>query len=300
MNSISSMTGYANLKVQTELGEINIDIRSVNSRFLDFNYRCGEELRLLEPKVREATAALISRGKVEIRLYRNEDEGKISPAIDETALKNVLAMQEQVLQLCPRASQLSVSSLLSFPGILRNPAPDQNKFEEVVLSAVQACLKNLVEARVREGEALKKVLLKYCDQIDALVNELIPKIPLILKYQQDKLTERLEEALVQTLSDSYQISKEEINDRIRQEITLFGIRIDINEEIERLLTHVREVRRILDKGGACGRRLDFLMQELNREANTLGSKASSIDMTQTSVNLKLVIESMREQIQNLE
>ncbi len=142
--------------------------------------------------------------------------------------------------------------------------------------------------------------MKYCGQIDALVDELEPKIPLILHTMKEKLVERLDEALTQTLSENSQISKEEINDRIRQEVTLYGIKIDVNEEMERLRTHVREVRRVLDRGGAVGRRLDFLMQELNREANTLGSKAASIDMTQTSVNLKLVIESMREQIQNLE
>ena len=238
MSNISSMTGYANAKVQTDMGLLSIDMRSVNSRFLDLSFRASEEIRFLEPKFREIIVAA--------------------------------------------------------------PVPDPEVFAKQVLTGFEQCLAAFNESRQREGAALAQVLLKYCTQIEDLVNTLRPKIPEILQAQKDKLTERLEEALGTTLADGAQITKEEVNERIRQEITLYGIKLDVNEEMERLCTHVKEVRRTLDRGGPVGRKLDFLMQELNREANTLGSKAVSISMTDTSVNLKLVIESMREQIQNLE
>lgn len=300
MGTVSSMTGYGNVKIQTELGELNVDVRSVNSRFLDFSFRCLEEFRPFEPKIRELVASTVARGKVEVRFNLTASSAISASHINEQALSKLLSMQEQVLALAPNAAKLSVTAILQFEGILETPETDKEKFEESILAGVRDCLLLFKESRLREGEALKNVLLKYCGQIDALVDELEPKIPLILHTMKEKLVERLDEALTQTLSENSQISKEEINDRIRQEVTLYGIKIDVNEEMERLRTHVREVRRVLDKGGAVGRRLDFLMQELNREANTLGSKAASIDMTQTSVNLKLVIESMREQIQNLE
>lgn len=168
-----------------------------------------------------------------------------------------------------------------------------------MLTGFEQCLAAFNESRQREGAALAQVLLKYCTQIEDLVNTLRPKIPEILQAQKDKLTERLEEALAATLADGAQTPKKKsMNASVRK--SRLRHKLDVNEEMERLCTHVKEVRRTLDRGGPVGRKLDFLMQELNREANTLGSKAVSISMTDTSVNLKLVIESMREQIQNLE
>ena len=216
------------------------------------------------------------------------------------ALNKLMALQTQVLKTDPSATALRVADILNYPGIVAAPVPDPEVFAKQVLTGFEQCLAAFNESRQREGAALAQVLLKYCTQIEDLVNTLRPKIPEILQAQKDKLTERLEEALGTTLADGAQITKEEVNERIRQEITLYGIKLDVNEEMERLCTHVKEVRRTLDRGGPVGRKLDFLMQELNREANTLGSKAVSISMTDTSVNLKLVIESMREQIQNLE
>lgn len=300
MSNISSMTGYANAKVQTDMGLLSIDIRSVNSRFLDLSFRASEEIRFLEPKFREIISGKIARGKMECRLNLLDSGLSADTALNEEALNKLMALQTQVLKTDPSATALRVADILNYPGIVAAPVPDPEVFAKQVLTGFEQCLEVFNESRQREGAALAQVLLKYCTQIEDLVNTLRPKIPEILQAQKDKLTERLEEALGTTLADGAQITKEEVNERIRQEITLYGIKLDVNEEMERLCTHVKEVRRTLDRGGPVGRKLDFLMQELNREANTLGSKAVSISMTDTSVNLKLVIESMREQIQNLE
>ena len=300
MSNISSMTGYANAKVQTDMGLLSIDIRSVNSRFLDLSFRASEEIRFLEPKFREIISGKIARGKMECRLNLVDSGLSADTALNEEALNKLMALQTQVLKTDPSATALRVADILNYPGIVAAPVPDPEVFATQVLTGFEQCLEVFNESRQREGAALAQVLLKYCTQIEDLVNTLRPKIPEILQAQKDKLTERLEEALGTTLADGAQITKEEVNERIRQEITLYGIKLDVNEEMERLCTHVKEVRRTLDRGGPVGRKLDFLMQELNREANTLGSKAVSISMTDTSVNLKLVIESMREQIQNLE
>ena len=300
MSNISSMTGYANAKVQTDMGLLSIDIRSVNSRFLDLSFRASEEIRFLEPKFREIISGKIARGKMECRLNLVDSGLSADTALNEEALNKLMALQTQVLKTDPSATALRVADILNYPGIVAAPVPDPEVFAKQVLTGFEQCLEVFNESRQREGAALAQVLLKYCTQIEDLVNTLRPKIPEILQAQKDKLTERLEEALGTTLADGAQITKEEVNERIRQEITLYGIKLDVNEEMERLCTHVKEVRRTLDRGGPVGRKLDFLMQELNREANTLSSKAVSISMTDTSVNLKLVIESMREQIQNLE
>ncbi|CDA44851.1 putative uncharacterized protein [Proteobacteria bacterium CAG:139] len=300
MSNISSMTGYANAKVQTDMGLLSIDIRSVNSRFLDLSFRASEEIRFLEPKFREIISGKIARGKMECRLNLVDSGLSADTALNEEALNKLMALQTQVLKTDPSATALRVADILNYPGIVAAPVPDPEVFAKQVLTGFEQCLEVFNESRQREGAALAQVLLKYCTQIEDLVNTLRPKIPEILQAQKDKLTERLEEALDTTLADGAQITKEEVNERIRQEITLYGIKLDVNEEMERLCTHVKEVRRTLDRGGPVGRKLDFLMQELNREANTLGSKAVSISMTDTSVNLKLVIESMREQTQNLE
>ena len=300
MSNISSMTGYANAKVQTDMGLLSIDIRSVNSRFLDLSFRASEEIRFLEPKFREIISGKIARGKMECRLNLVDSGLSADTALNEEALNKLMALQTQVLKTDPSATALRVADILNYPGIVAAPVPDPEVFAKQVLTGFEQCLEVFNKSRQREGAALAQVLLKYCTQIEDLVNTLRPKIPEILQAQKDKLTERLEEALGTTLADGAQITKEEVNERIRQEITLYGIKLDVNEDMERLCTHVKEVRRTLDRGGPVGRKLDFLMQELNREANTLGSKAVSISMTDTSVNLKLVIESMREQIQNLE
>ncbi|MEF9995193.1 MAG: DUF1732 domain-containing protein, partial [Burkholderiaceae bacterium] len=179
-------------------------------------------------------------------------------------------------------------------------APDTEALRADVLGALAEALDGFAASRQREGAALAKVLSAACDQIEVVVAQVSARLPEIVAGVERKLAERLETALGKAISDNSTLSREEVNERIRQEVTLYAMKMDVEEEIKRLLTHVTEVRRVLAAGGAVGRRLDFLMQELNREANTLGSKAAAIEMTHASVELKLVIEQMREQIQNLE
>lgn len=293
------MTGFANSTVQTELGNLVCEIKTVNSRFLDLTVRLSDEVRFVEPKVREIIQNHISRGKMEVRLNLN-GEKKSATELDETALEQLLNLQAQLTKKLPNIRSMSVSDILRFPGIIVPLANDRELFEKQIIEALEQSLAMLVSSRHREGQALSKILLSYCDQIEAIANEIRPRIPEILQTMKKKLSDRLNEALTQPLSSQSSLSREEINDRIRQEVTLYGMKMDVDEEINRLLTHINECRRVLANGGSVGRRLDFLMQELNREANTLGSKAVAIEMTDASVNLKLVIEQMREQIQNLE
>ena len=205
-----------------------------------------------------------------------------------------------MLDTVPNAKELTIGQLMDMPGVLTTHQPDQ----DAVCAAIQTILNQVIDgfaaSREREGAALANVLLNNCDQIEGVVRDLQGKMPEILAHIQGKLQERLESALSTALTEKSTLTKEEVTDRIRQEVTLYALRMDVEEEMNRLLTHVAEVRRILAKGAAVGRRLDFVVQEMNREANTLGSKASAIDMTNAALALKVVIEQMREQIQNLE
>ena len=177
---------------------------------------------------------------------------------------------------------------------------DLESLRSDVVIGLERVINSFLESRIREGSALAKVILSYCDEIERYALELKPRIPEIIGSIQNKLKERLTESLSHFLYEHSKFSKDEINDRIRQEVILYAIKIDVDEELNRLLTHIKEVRRLLSQGEEVGKRLDFLVQELNREANTLGSKASSIEMTQTSLTLKINIEKIREQAQNLE
>ena len=298
--AVASMTGYAVASGATPLGTVTLECRSVNSRFLDLTLRLTEDVRFADPLIRETLQKRLARGKVEVRGSLTPDENAAPASINRAVLERIIALQNTVLGVVPNARELSVADLMEMPGVMVTERPDQ----DAVTAAVQAILDSALDAftasREREGEALAKVLLGNCDQIEEIVKSLSVKMPDILAHIQNKLTERLESALSDALTEKSTLTREEVADRIRQEVTLYAIRMDVEEEMNRLLTHVAEVRRILQKGGAVGRRLDFVVQEMNREANTLGSKAAAVDMTNASLALKVVIEQMREQIQNLE
>lgn len=293
------MTGFAHQQIQTLLGLLAIDVKSVNSRYQEISIRLPEELRFIEGDVRVALSKRVSRGKIECRMQWM-GEAVIEQTLNQEAMKNLYLLQSEVLSAHPDVKPLTVSQVLTFPGILEPKNVDFKYLKSQVLQGVDDALSIFLQARKREGEALAIVLNSYCDRIEDTVKELEPRIPEIIANIQQKLQERLKEALSKTLDEHSTLTCEEINDRIRQEVILYAIKLDVDEEMNRLLTHVKEVRRLLTTGGEVGRKLDFLMQELNREANTLGSKAATIEMTQTSLTLKLNIEKMREQIQNLE
>ena len=293
------MTGFAAAARPTPLGVLSVELRSVNSRFLDLSLRVADELRNFEPMLREAVGAAIARGKVDCRLWVQRQAQPSAPQVNDEAVRQFAQLTERLRAAVPGAAPATVADMLAWPGLVETPALDNEALRSALQSALDEALKALQASRRREGDALRAILLERCDAIDAIVVHLRPRVPEILAQLEKKLAERLNQALMPALAGGT-VSKEEIVDRIRQEVTLYGLRADVDEELKRLATHVTEVRRVLDAGGAVGRRLDFLMQELNREANTLGSKASAIDLTQAAVELKLAIEQMREQIQNLE
>ena len=300
MPSVASMTGYAALDGKTLAGTVTAECRSVNSRFLDLTMRLDDALRFTEPAVRERLQKRLTRGKVELRLNLTADASALPASVNEEALRRVLALQETILKLDPQAQELSVAEILELPGIAAAETPDRDKLLGEVLAIVDRTLDEVIAAREREGAALAQVLSGYCDKMSAVVKDVRGAMPQIISQLEGRLTERLTDALADALKEKSTLTKEEVTDRIRQEVTMYAIKMDVDEEMNRLDTHLAEVKRLLAQGGAVGRKLDFMAQEMNREANTLGSKAAAIEMTQASLALKITIDQMREQIQNLE
>lgn len=297
--AVYSMTGFAHCQVQTLLGFLNIEMKAVNSRFLEITCRLPDELKAWEGDIRALITSNVKRGKVDCRLSWVGDV-KVTKTLDQEALQNLLVLQRDVLALQPSAVPLTVESILNYPGLLKPQAIDTELLKSEVMKGLTEALAIFNASREREGAALAKVITGYCDQIEEIVETLRPKLPLMLDNLQTKLEQRLSESLEKVLSSKSELTSEEVRDRIRQEVLLYAIKMDVDEEMNRLLTHVAEVKRVLVSGNEVGKKLDFMMQELNREANTLGSKAVAIDMTQTSLGLKIVIEKMREQLQNLQ
>lgn len=300
MNTVSSMTGYSVADGLSSLGKITVECRAVNSRFLDLSLRMDESLRFAEAFVRERVQKRVARGKMEVRISLKSSDASLPSALNTTALERIAALQDEIRSRIPGTPALTVAELLEMPGIVANESTDREALAADLLRIVDDALDAFCASRSREGEALTKILLDYCSQMEATVEEVRAEIPRIISHIEGKLTERLENALANALTEKSTLSREEVSDRIRQEVTLYAIRLDVDEEMNRLVTHLAEVRRILAKGGPVGRRLDFMAQEMNREANTLGSKAAAIEMTNASMALKVVLEQMREQIQNLE
>ena len=287
---ICSMTGYAVKTRDLPRGTLQLELKSVNSRYLDFHFRIGEDLRANEMPLRELLASRLTRGKVECRLSFN------AAALrgEELELNDVLfgslkALDARVRAEMPDASPLSVGEVLRWPGMFGDQSVDYAALTPEILALAREALDDFTATRGREGEKLAAMIVDRVNAMRDIVRRVAPRIPEAQALFTDKLRQRLTEALGNASDD-----------RILQEVAVFATRIDVAEELTRLNTHLDEVERILKQGGACGKRLDFLMQELNREANTLGSKSAVTEVSQASMDLKLLIEQMREQIQNLE
>ena len=300
MKAVASMTGFASAACPTALGRLTLELRSVNSRFLDLSLKMPDDLRGTEGAVREAIAAHLARGKVECRVSVARGAGEAKPLLNPDALAQLADLARQVVRSLPAVAPISTADVLNWPGVVETPGAEPDALRTQVLATLSEALSALDQSRRREGAALSTALLAQCRQVEQIAAQLTTRIPDLVSAVERKLYERLEKALGPALSTAASLSREEISERIRQEVTLYALKMDVDEEIKRLCTHVAEVRRVLANGGAVGRRLDFLMQELNREANTLGSKAAAIEMIHASVELKILIEQMREQIQNLE
>jgi uncharacterized protein (TIGR00255 family) len=278
----------------------------VNSRFLDLGFRLPDECRGAEPALRELVTQSLSRGKVEFRAawrINNAAAGatKANPhslgAINQDRLDALYTLQEKAQDAFPRAQELSIAEVLRWPGVISEPRGEEEGWIAATIEAGKAALAVLMESRRAEGKALVGVLTSITGKMREIVKTIEAKVPQYVAQYQEKLTERLSEALA---AQEQAKAGTELMERIRQEVVLYAVRIDIAEEFARLKTHLQAVDAALAGKGPVGKRLDFLMQELNREANTLSSKSVSEECTQAALELKLFIEQMREQVQNLE
>ncbi len=288
---IRSMTAFARQASQHDWGSLIWEIRSVNHRYLEPSFKLPESMRRLENDLRERLRKTLSRGKVKcsLRVQFQAGGGSSQLSINTELLTQLISAGESVQQQLNEPSALNPLQLLQWPGIMSEPETDSDLMCEQALALFQVTLEQLVESREREGAALKLFIEQRLDTIGDITAAVKQQLPKILQAQRQKLQERLQEL------------KTELNeDRLEQEMVILAQKADVDEELDRLDAHLIEVRRVLNKGGACGRRLDFLMQELNREANTLSSKSIVTDTTQAAVELKVLIEQMREQIQNIE
>lgn len=288
--SISSMTGFASVQRETSSGTLMIELRSINSRYLELHLKMEEGLRIFEPQIRERATTRLGRGKVECRVNLVAASG-VAPAVslNESALDQAVQLSEQILKRFPASRPLSVADILRLPGVLVTEEFSAETLNDEFNAALDAALDELLASRAREGSKLAALILERATQMEALVEKVKPLMPALVAAYREKLGAKIHE-LLEGADEA----------RVHQELAIYAQKIDVDEELGRLSTHLQELRRILSANGAAGKRLDFLMQELNREANTLGSKSVSHETSQVSMELKVLIEQMREQIQNIE
>ncbi len=300
------MTGYATVQSGTagagdadqdgtdSNSRLGIEIRSVNSRFLDLGFRLPDELRQAEPALRDLLFGKLKRGKVEVRVFLESSASGNLRAPSAVTLQRLGSLQDSIQAWLPQAGALSVADVLR---IATNEDKKPHDYSEELLKIAKKALKELLSAREREGARLKIMLKDRTAQLRALSALAVPMVPKLVEQQKNRFLERWQEAMA--LPDNKALP-EAAQDRALAEATAFAIRIDVAEEITRLASHLDEIDRLLDNGGELGKRLDFLIQELHREANTLGSKSASLDLTRISVDMKVLIEQIREQVQNIE
>lgn len=284
-----SMTAFARRNADTAAGALVWELRSVNHRYLDISLRLPDELRVIESGARELIAQCVERGKVDATLKFQVKEAASGLTLDESAARQLLAAADQARGLTPGLTPLSVHEVLRWPGVLRSPTLDSETLTRAALKLLKETLEELVATRAREGERLRVMLDERLRGVHELLEKLAPLLPDIARDYRARLGARLGEIRAQ-LDPA----------RLEQEMVLYATRSDVSEEVDRLGAHVSEVARVLEKRGQVGRRLDFLMQELNREANTLASKSVDLRLTNIAVELKVLIEQMREQVQNIE
>ena len=303
---VYSMTGYASVQNTTAnpsttpdvkavaSGYLGLEIRSVNSRFLDLSFRLPEELRQHEPALRELLTGKLKRGKVEVRIAVESGSANVIPDPTPALLQRLNTVQDNVLAWLPKAHALSVADILKLASSTQDAA---RNWGDAVLPLAEKALKDLLSARQREGGRLASMLLERIGQLRLLAQQALPLVPQLVTQQRQRFLERWKEAMALTEGSA---TPESAQDRALTEATAFAIRIDVNEEITRLNSHLDEVERLITKGGEVGKRLDFLIQEMHREANTMGSKSAALELTHISVDMKVLIEQMREQVQNIE
>lgn len=287
---IKSMTAFARKQAHGDWGRASVEFKTVNHRYLDINLRLPEMLRDLEMPIRELVRKNLRRGKVDCSVrFTAGSAAPTDVSVNEGLLQQVLQAAKHVEEKMPRAADMDALEVLRWPGVMQIAEADLSSAQQQIIEIIKTALTELNEVRQREGEALAVCIMERLDDIEQQVVIVAPRVPEVVAEQRKKLHEKIAE-LALNIDET----------RIEQEVVILAQRLDITEELDRLRTHLVEVARVLKKGGTVGRRLDFLMQELNREANTLASKSIDTQMTQAAVEVKVLIEQMREQIQNLE
>ena len=304
---VYSMTGYASAQIgsapdgsereskNSSSIQIGLEIRAVNSRFLDLSFKLPDELRQYEPALRELLVSQLKRGKVEVRMSQDAASRHQIPEPSARLLQRLNSLQDSTLAWLPKAQALSVADVIRLAAAEQAPLADISQ-EQILTMAAQATTA-LLASRQREGERLGLMLTQRIEQLRKLAAQAVPLVPKLVAQQRQRFIERWQEAMA--LTDSA-VPPEAAQDRALTEATAFAIRIDVAEEITRLNSHLDELDRLILKGGEIGKRLDFLIQELHREANTMGSKSAALELTHISVDMKVLIEQMREQVQNIE
>jgi uncharacterized protein (TIGR00255 family) len=282
------MTGYAAASASSPGGTLSLELRSVNSRFLDLQFRIADELRAHEPMLRELISARVARGKIDCRLSLSGGAASASPQLNTEALGRLRALAEAARKAFPEAAPLRIGDLLRWPGVIAEDS-DEESLRAAVGGLCRRALDDLAAARAREGAKLATGILERVRAMRERVAQVAPLMPQAIAAYQERISERLKEAIGSA-----------DDERIRTEVALFAAKSDVAEELERMRVHLDEVQRILETGGAVGKRLDFIAQELNREANTLASKAVSQAISDCALELKLLVEQVREQVQNIE
>lgn len=300
---VYSMTGYATVQSlppgdspasTANAPVLGMEIRSVNSRFLDLSFRLSDELRPNEPALRELIATRIKRGKVEVRAWIEGRSDNTLRQPNAPELQKLVGLQDQIRAWLPNARELSVAEVLQ---TLSRTAPTPTGLADTLHDMAQRAVSDFTASREREGGRLATMLLDRTAQLRQLAAQAQPMVPQLVELQRQRFLDRWNEALGTAQADAAASAAQE---RALAEATAFAIRIDVAEELTRLQSHLDEIERLIHKGGEVGKRLDFFIQELHREANTLGSKSSNLDLTRISVDMKVLIEQMREQVQNLE
>lgn len=287
---IHSMTAFAREQSQGAFGTLICELRSINHRYLEISLHLSESLRVFEMPIREAIRRMVKRGKIECSLrHRPGLQAASEYEVNQALVAELVRVSSEVAAQLPDAVPMGVSDVLRFPGVLETKEADAGKLQEETMRLIELALKDLVAAREREGNELNRLFMERMEKMQDEMQKVRTRMPVVLKEAEDRLNKRFTDAKVE-LDPA----------RIAQEMVMFAQKIDIAEEIDRTETHIGEIRRVLKHGGAAGRRLDFLLQELNREANTMGSKSIDPVITHAAVEMKVLIEQVREQVQNVE
>lgn len=285
-----SMTAFARQEVAKDWGSMTLELRSVNHRYLDVSLRIPEDFRSLESKIREKISVKLARGKVDVslRFSRTETSGG-DIIIDKELVQQIANASREIDHILYNPNAVSSLEILRWPGVIKTPELDSSELTSALFELLDATLDELTEGRAREGEKLAELIQQRCRSILSVIDDVKKRLPEIIQAWREKLLKRMQDASIEVDEN-----------RVEQELVILAQKTDVDEELDRLVTHVAEVERVLKDQKPIGRRLDFLMQELNREANTLGSKSIDTNTTKASVDLKVFIEQMREQIQNVE